>query len=105
METSAIFKAYGSSLLDNDNDGRSNSLQKNIYQNILAFRRDLQSRKLYILLHKYVTLNQITLNNVITSSYLLHNKPRIKSKESKLSQVTTKFIMSLTILIGSLTGR
>ena len=48
----------------------------------------MQRRTLYIPPHTYTTLNQMVLDNVITSTYLLHGKPRIKGKGSELSQVT-----------------
>lgn len=87
LQASAIFKADGPFLLDDDDDGGSNNLPRNIYENILAFKEALQRRTLYIPPHAYTTLNQMALNNVITSTYLLHGKPRIKGKESELSQV------------------
>lgn len=87
LHASAIFKTDGPFLLSDDDDSGSNSLPENVCKNIHAFKRAMQRRTLYIPPHTYTTLNQMVLDNVITSTYLLHGKPRIKGKGSELSQV------------------
>ncbi|CAO3615050.1 unnamed protein product [Mucor hiemalis] len=88
LYASAIFEA-GSPFLssDDDADNNSSSLPENVYKNIHAFKRAIQRGTLYIPPHTYTTLNQMAFDNVITSAYLLHGKPRIKGKGSEISQV------------------
>ncbi|KAI8348669.1 hypothetical protein BD560DRAFT_410674 [Blakeslea trispora] len=103
LQASAIFKADGSFLLsDHDNNDASSSiLPENVYKNILAFKRAIQRRTLYVPPHTYSTLDQMAPNNVITSTYLLHGKPRIKSKESELNQVALSVSTFLSPLFSA----
>ncbi|KAL7317497.1 hypothetical protein PS15m_003850 [Mucor circinelloides] len=64
----------------------------------------MQRRTLYIPPHTYPNLNQMALDNIIISIYLLHGKPRLECK--KLEKVKlpympmTKSKFSLTTLLG-----
>lgn len=79
LHASAIFKVNDSFLLTDDDSG-SNSLPESIYKNIHAFKQAAQRRVLYMPPHSYTTMNEMALNNVITSTYLLDSRPRIKDK-------------------------
>ncbi|KAI8636023.1 hypothetical protein BD408DRAFT_426789 [Parasitella parasitica] len=87
LHASTIFKTDGPFLLSDGDDNDSNGLPENIYKNIHAFKRAMQRRTLYIQPHPYTTLKQMAFDNIITSTYLLHGKPRVKCKGSELSQV------------------
>ncbi|KAI8877739.1 hypothetical protein K501DRAFT_229779 [Backusella circina FSU 941] len=101
LHASAIFKTDSPFLLSDDDDNGSNSLPENVYKNIRAFKRAMQSGTLYIPPHAYTTLNQMALDNVITSTYLLHGKPRIKGKGSELSQVALSVSTFLSPLFSA----
>ncbi|KAI8977371.1 hypothetical protein BDF20DRAFT_563048 [Mycotypha africana] len=87
LHASAIFKTDEPFLLNDDDDNGTKRLPENVYKNIHAFKRAMQRGTLYIPSHTYTTLNQMALDNVISSTYLLHGKPRMKDKGSELSQV------------------
>ncbi|KAG2206147.1 hypothetical protein INT47_003796 [Mucor saturninus] len=68
LHASSIFNADGPFLNNSDGD----SLSEHIYQNIQACNQAIQRRTLYILPHEYTRLNEMALDNVIRSTYLIH---------------------------------
>ncbi|KAG1447006.1 hypothetical protein G6F56_009395 [Rhizopus delemar] len=87
LHASAIFKTNWPFLLCDDNDNDNDGLPENVYKNIRAFKGAMQRRTLYIPPYTWANLEQMALDNIISSTYLLHGKPRVKSEGSELSQV------------------
>ena len=61
----------------------------------------MQKRTLYIQPHTSTTLDQMALNNIITPTYLLHGKPRIKSKGSEINLVASSVSKFLSPLFST----
>ncbi|KAI8051807.1 hypothetical protein BDF21DRAFT_177271 [Thamnidium elegans] len=101
LHASTIFNTDDSFLLSDDDDNESDVLPENVYKNILAFKRAMQKRTLYIQPHTCSNLEQMALNSIITSSYLLHGKPRIKSKGSEIDLVTSSVSTFLSPLFSA----
>ncbi|KAI8083968.1 uncharacterized protein B0P05DRAFT_570386 [Gilbertella persicaria] len=101
LHASAIFKADGPFSLSDDDDNDTDVLPENVYNNIRAFKRAMQKRILYIQPNTSATLEQIALNNIITSTYLLHGRPRIKSKGSELNLVASSVSTFLSPLFSA----
>lgn len=101
LQLSTIFQTEDSSQFKNDNDNDSDSLPKNIYKNICVFNRALQTSTLYVQLFSSTNLEQIALNNVITSTYLPHGKPRVKSKGSEINLVASSVSTFLSPLFSA----
>ncbi|CAO3658407.1 unnamed protein product [Rhizopus stolonifer] len=101
LHASAIFKTDGPFLMGNDDDDDNAVLPKNVYKNILTFKRAVQKHTLYIQSHPCTTLEQVALNNIITSTYLLHGKPKIKSKGSELNFVASSVSIFLNPLFSA----
>jgi hypothetical protein len=101
LHASAIFKTDGPFLMNDDDDDDNAALPENVYKNIRAFKRAVQKRTLYIQPHTCTTLEQMALNNIITSTYLLHGKSRIKSKGSELNLVASSVSTFLSPLFSA----
>ncbi|KAG2230843.1 hypothetical protein INT48_003996 [Thamnidium elegans] len=101
LHASAIFNTDDSFLLSDDDDNESDVLPENVYKNILAFKRAMQKRTLYIQPHTCSNLEQMALNSIITSSYLLHGKPRIESKGSEIDLVASSVSIFLSPLFSA----
>ncbi|KAG2206123.1 hypothetical protein INT47_003772 [Mucor saturninus] len=97
LYASSIFSADGPFL----NNTGSDILSEHVYQNIRVFTQAIQRRTLYLPPHGYTTLNEMALDNVIRSTYLLHGKPRINTKQSELSQVALSVSTFLSPLFSA----
>ncbi|KAL9559722.1 hypothetical protein MBANPS3_000292 [Mucor bainieri] len=98
LAASAIF------LADDDNDTEDEDeqhLPDTVKQNIAAYQNAVQRQCLYIPPHSSLNMQQMALNTIISSTFMLHGKERFRSTRSELDLVATSVATFLSPLFSA----